>query len=286
MKSVLKLILGKSSQIDQVLTVLERNQGGVYKRLDENRELLEHIQWHVPEYLNAHPWVGGWIETQDMFLLDLIAAAELEPPRVRPGFKWPRPWPSMARAQFTDLTDHGAVAPAEGQNSQAVPKNKTSQPLRKILDFEGNEQLRKLVETMDSTGLFQVFHVSKGHVHKVEQNPWSYTRAPSISFWASAKDARALGNALADVEPDLTNSKSRLASGRHWDIDARFTTYFHEYETVCRLYSRDLDRAAKSLTQSMRLFGPIRADVDGDFNSLRELICQRFPKLDEQEDGK
>ncbi len=283
MKSVLKLILGKSSQIDQLLTVLERNQGGVYKRLDENRELLEHIQSHAPEYLHAHPWVGGWIETQDMFLLDLIAAAEFRPPRAIPGFQWPRPWPGLDWSQKIDQSDHGSGSPVTGQ---IVSEKKTPRPLRKSLDFEGNEHLQELVEAMDSTGLFQVFHVSKGHVHKVEQNPWSYTRAPSISFWASAKDARALGNALADVEPDLTNSKSRLASGRHWDIDTRFTTYFHEYETVCRLYSRDLDRAAKSLAQSMRLFGPIRADVDGDFNSLRDLICQRFPKLDEQEDGK
>jgi len=171
------------------------------------------------------------------------------------------------------------VSPTFGANQDA-------QRTKRELDLGGNEHLKSLVEAMQGTGLFEVFHVSKGYAFEVKQNPWSYTRAPSISFWASAKDARALRNALDDVKPDLTNSKSRLASGRHWDIDARFTSYFHEYEAVCRLYSHDLDRAAKSLAQSMRLFGPMRADVDGDFNSLRELICQRFPKLDEQEDGK
>lgn len=101
MKKLLNRIFGRSSPMNQVRRVLERSQGGIYKRIDENRELLEHMQRYAPEYLDAHPWVAGWIKAQDEFLLELIAAAEIKPAHIHPvyvmaGEEWPRPWPERS----------------------------------------------------------------------------------------------------------------------------------------------------------------------------------------------
>jgi hypothetical protein len=95
MKKLLYRLFGDNHALEQVHKVLEHHHGGIYKRIDENRELLEYLQWHAPEVLNSHPWVVGWIRSQDQFLLDLIAAAELSPPRIFGNLDWPRLWPSF-----------------------------------------------------------------------------------------------------------------------------------------------------------------------------------------------
>lgn len=48
--------------------------GGVVKRIDENRELLELLLCVSPELLNQSPWVVGWIKANDSFF---IAAADI-----------------------------------------------------------------------------------------------------------------------------------------------------------------------------------------------------------------
>lgn len=65
--------------------------GGLVKRIDENRELLELLQREAPALLQAHPWMEGWIASNDSFFvqLDMIVQA-------RPHQRWsdfPRPWP-------------------------------------------------------------------------------------------------------------------------------------------------------------------------------------------------
>lgn len=44
---------------------------GIWKRIDENRELLECLQEHAPEFLERCRWVEGWLATQDAFLCSL-----------------------------------------------------------------------------------------------------------------------------------------------------------------------------------------------------------------------
>lgn len=36
-------------------------QGGVYKRIDEIRELFEVLKRDDPAFLATHPWVAGWL---------------------------------------------------------------------------------------------------------------------------------------------------------------------------------------------------------------------------------
>ena len=65
--------------------------GGAYKRIDENRELLELLQTDAPEFLASHPWVEGWISAHDKFFVALAAAVPPDRHTPYPGF--PRAWP-------------------------------------------------------------------------------------------------------------------------------------------------------------------------------------------------
>jgi len=66
--------------------------GGLVKRIDENRELLEHLMQEVPELLESHWWIASWIESNDSFftqLDEILGGAEQ-----RHWIKnYPRPFP-------------------------------------------------------------------------------------------------------------------------------------------------------------------------------------------------
>lgn len=84
----------------QLIFALEKCGGGVHKRVDENRELLELLQAKAPELLQSCPWVVGWLQSNDEFLTAVAGTPEAKgaQPRfnTRPGF--PRPWPSVESA--------------------------------------------------------------------------------------------------------------------------------------------------------------------------------------------
>lgn len=81
-----------------VKTILGRHQGGIYKRIDENRELLELLQREVPELLAKQPWVESWLEAQDGFLRDLESAVPLTNVQFPKQASFPRPWPAAKKA--------------------------------------------------------------------------------------------------------------------------------------------------------------------------------------------
>lgn len=53
---------------------------GIWKRIDENRELLACLQEHAPELLERFPFIEGWIAGTDIFLVNLSAAFEIRVP--------------------------------------------------------------------------------------------------------------------------------------------------------------------------------------------------------------
>lgn len=55
-------------------TLRRAAEGRVWKRLDEHRELAELITRKAPDLLNEQPWIAGWFQRQDAFLM---SAAEL-----------------------------------------------------------------------------------------------------------------------------------------------------------------------------------------------------------------
>lgn len=92
----LSYIHRKAISHPHIYEVLQKHYGGVYKRIDENRELLELLQEKAPDFLQQHFWVEGWLQSQDGFLNDLARSipADARLPRfnVVEG-KFPRPWP-------------------------------------------------------------------------------------------------------------------------------------------------------------------------------------------------
>lgn len=58
--------------------ILERVEGGIYKRIDENRELVELIQREAPQLFASHPWALGWLKSQDRFLVALAESNDFD----------------------------------------------------------------------------------------------------------------------------------------------------------------------------------------------------------------
>lgn len=69
--------------------------GGLLKRIDENRELLELLQKEAPEFVSSHPWLIGWMESNDQFFTQLDAILGTAKPQHLPT-NYPRPWPARS----------------------------------------------------------------------------------------------------------------------------------------------------------------------------------------------
>ena len=92
----------ESKILGKVKNILSRHYGGIYKRIDENRELLELLQTEAPDLLAAKPWILGWLESQDGFLCDLADALPPDDPQFarrngESGRAFPRPWTATKR---------------------------------------------------------------------------------------------------------------------------------------------------------------------------------------------
>ncbi|WP_208607054.1 MULTISPECIES: hypothetical protein [Delftia] len=81
-----------------LLMVLENIGGGVHKRVDENRELLELLQQKAPQLLAECPWVNGWLRGNDEFfcaLESLATSLGVSNPGFARGPGFPRSWPEQ-----------------------------------------------------------------------------------------------------------------------------------------------------------------------------------------------
>ena len=103
----------KSSRSDQffVLGSQDETAGNLscqataadFKRIDENRELLELLRKDAPELLTKQPWIESWLRSQDEFLNELAAQVPLDDaqfaptPLGYPGHQFPRPLPTVVK---------------------------------------------------------------------------------------------------------------------------------------------------------------------------------------------
>ena len=72
---------------------------GIWKVIDEQRELLECLQTHSPETLQCCPWIEDWLARTDMFLVNLVRLLDL--PDTPPGMgRFPRPWPGSYDLEY------------------------------------------------------------------------------------------------------------------------------------------------------------------------------------------
>lgn len=77
----------------KVKWICETCYRGIFKRIDENRELLELLQHQAPGFLEQHPWVERWLGDQDNFLVTLANAVGTENHNAAAGAEFPRKWP-------------------------------------------------------------------------------------------------------------------------------------------------------------------------------------------------
>ena len=83
---------------------------GVFKRQDENRELLQLLQLKCPHLVRDYPWVEGWLKAHDDFFAEL---AKLQPAGGEGAVRAPvvdvRAWPG--RPLLGEPTEQPAAWP-------------------------------------------------------------------------------------------------------------------------------------------------------------------------------
>jgi hypothetical protein len=100
--SLAERLFGASTRV-RIETVMKLvttrgNTGGLFKRIDENRELLQYLQTDCPEFSLIAPAVIGTIQRNDRFYTDLPAILDIaiEDPSASPTQTrvYPRQWPA------------------------------------------------------------------------------------------------------------------------------------------------------------------------------------------------
>ena len=86
------------SDIDAImkLATTRGDTGGLLKRIDENRELLELLLRDAPDFMARHFWVEGWIQGNDAFFVQLQSI--LQVPNHTGSTRYPRPWPQETKS--------------------------------------------------------------------------------------------------------------------------------------------------------------------------------------------
>ena len=82
-------------QLSDIMFLCTETDGtrGIWKRIDETREMFECIQQLGPEFLQRCPWVEGWLSYQYSFLNSLRILLDI--PNHMEGFdNFPRPFPA------------------------------------------------------------------------------------------------------------------------------------------------------------------------------------------------
>lgn len=93
--------------LEKVRCILGKSEGGIYKRIDENRELLELLQLQAPTLLGRNPWIVGWLKSQDTFLNELASVVKVEDLMFGERNDFPRPWPM--KPVITNSTNHNWI---------------------------------------------------------------------------------------------------------------------------------------------------------------------------------
>lgn len=79
----------KMKNNDVLCAVVKKSEGGILKRIDENRELLDLLNVAAPGFIDNHPWVIEWFKSQDDFLLKIANELKIKIPE---DMNYPRPF--------------------------------------------------------------------------------------------------------------------------------------------------------------------------------------------------
>lgn len=89
------------------LATTRGDTGGLFKRIDENRELLEVLFREAPGFMQSHPWVEGWIKGNDAFFEGVRSTLDIELDELHPFLagRVPRAWPEPLPERIASLPD-------------------------------------------------------------------------------------------------------------------------------------------------------------------------------------
>lgn len=92
---------GQIKNHDELITIINGSNRGIYKRIDENRELLELLYRDATWFMINHKWVAGWIKAQDEYLNEIAEATkQLNKTELPVGF--PRAFPQVNREELLE----------------------------------------------------------------------------------------------------------------------------------------------------------------------------------------
>lgn len=120
--------------ISRVKLILGRHSGGIYKRIDHNREILEYLRRDVPDF-KEKPWIESKLKSHDEFLCALAKEVTLDDvqfaptPSDHPGRPFPRPWPGHGEKDLITITSTTAInaqGPSQSWRDHAYPLQQIS----------------------------------------------------------------------------------------------------------------------------------------------------------------
>ena len=81
--------------LDQVRILCTETEGhrGIWKRIDENRELLAFLQEQAPDLLERFGFIEIWIGNNDIFFMNLLKLLGIADSPPWAGNRFPRKWP-------------------------------------------------------------------------------------------------------------------------------------------------------------------------------------------------
>lgn len=80
-------------KLQNIEKACETVSGGIYKRVDENREIIQTLYKHAPEFVKNNEHVIGWLSAQDEFLTEISKNVAVKEPKFKPTNRFPRPYP-------------------------------------------------------------------------------------------------------------------------------------------------------------------------------------------------
>lgn len=89
-------MFGKAEKrkVEEIRNAVATVSRGVFKRVDENRELYELIKAKAPELLAQHPYIEGWLGSHDHFFTEIARLTNVENKiGQHSSVPYPRPWP-------------------------------------------------------------------------------------------------------------------------------------------------------------------------------------------------
>jgi len=91
-------LLGRGRRTTSLQHAVGFVSGGVHKRIDENRELLELLLREAPDFMQRNFWVEGWLRGHDDFFVAIekavpVAQGQYLGVAKHSNGRFPRPWP-------------------------------------------------------------------------------------------------------------------------------------------------------------------------------------------------